>query len=113
MPTPAPRGWEKNRRSVAPVKIIPDPQEIKSAASKAFSKVKNSMLELHDSAEKTMKGYVEGEARKENQEEEDADLTPHEHERALKRSYRSFMILVNLKQMLIATLIKQSQASRR
>ena len=43
-----------------------------------------------------MKGYVEGEARKENQEEEeeeeDVDLTPHEHERALKGSYRSFMI---------------------
>ena len=42
-----------------------------------------------------MKGYVEGEARKENQEEEeeeDVDLTPHELERALKGSYRSFMI---------------------
>ena len=79
MPTPEPRGWEKKRRRVARVKIIPGPQEIKNAASKAFSKVKNSMLELHDSAKNTLKGYVEGEARKENQEEEDADLTPHEH----------------------------------
>ena len=42
-----------------------------------------------------MKGYAEGEARKENQEEEeeeDVDLTPHEHERALKGAYRSFAI---------------------
>ena len=94
MPTPAPRSKGKKRRPVAPVKIIPSPQEIKNAANKAFSKVKNSMLELHDSAKKTLKGYVEGEARKENQaeEEEDADLTPHEHERALKGAYRSFVI---------------------
>ena len=93
MPTPAPRSKGKKRRPVAPVKIIPSPQEIKNAANKAFSKVKNSMLELHDSAKKTLKDYVEGEARKENQEEEeDVDLTPHEHERALKGAYRSFVI---------------------
>ena len=35
---------------------------------------------------------MEGEAEKENQEEEDIDLTPHEHERALKGAYRSFVI---------------------
>ena len=94
MPKPALRSKGKKRRPVALVKIIPSPQEIKNAASKVFSKVKNSMLELHDSAKKTLKGYVEGEARKENQaeEEEDADLTPHEHERALKGAYRSFVI---------------------
>ena len=41
-----------------------------------------------------MKGYAEGEARKENQEEEveDVDLTPREHEKALKGAYRSFVI---------------------
>ena len=38
-----------------------------------------------------MKGYLEGEAEKENQ-EEDVDLTPHEHEGALKGAYRSFVI---------------------
>ena len=93
MPTPAPRSKGKKRRPVAPLKIIPSPQEIKNAASKAFSKVKNSMLELHDSTKKTLKDYVEGEARKENQEEEeDVGLTPHECERALKGAYRSFMI---------------------
>ena len=92
MPTPAPRSKLKKRRSVAPVRIIPSPQDIRNAASKAFSRVKNSILVLHDSAKKPLKGYVEGETRKENQEEEDVDLTPHEHERALKGSYRSFMI---------------------
>ena len=85
MPTSAPRSKEKKRRSVAPVKIIPSTQEIKNAASKAFSNVKNSMLGLHNSVKKTWKGYVEDEARKENQEEEeDVDLTPHKHERPLK-----------------------------
>ena len=92
MPTPAPRSKRKKRRSVAPVRIIPSPQEIRNAASKASSRVKNSILVLHDSAKKPLKGYVEGEARKENQEEEDVDLTPHEHERALKGSYSSFVM---------------------
>ena len=62
MPTPALRNKGKKKRPVAPVKIIPSPQEIKNAASKAFSKVKNSILELHDSAKKALKGYMEGEA---------------------------------------------------
>ena len=85
MPTSAPRSKGKKRRSVAPVKIIPSTQEIKNAASKAFSNVKNSVLGLHNSVKKTWKGYVEDEARKENQEEEeDVDLTPHKHERPLK-----------------------------
>ena len=58
--------------------------ELKMPPAK-LSKVKNSTLELHDCAKKTLKGYVEAEARKVNQEEgEDVDLTPHEHERALK-----------------------------
>ena len=93
IPTSEPRSKGKKRRSVAPVKIIPSTQEIKNAASKAFSNVKNSMLGLHNSVKKTWKGYVEDEARKENQEEEeDVDLTPHEHERALKGAYRSFVI---------------------
>ena len=94
MPTPPPTSKGKKARPVAPVKIIPSPQEITNAVSKAFSKAKNSMQQLHDSAKKTLKGYAEGEARKENQEEEeeDVDLTPHEHERALTGAYRSFAI---------------------
>ena len=73
------------------------------------------MLELHDSAKNSLKGYVEDEARKENreEEEEDVDLTPNEHERALKVSYRSFIILIHLKQILIAILIKPNHTSRR
>ena len=70
MPTPPLSSKGKERRPALSVKIIPSPQEIKNAASKAFSKVKNSILKLHDGAKKTLKGYVEGETRKENQEEE-------------------------------------------
>ena len=87
MPAPLPRSKGDKKRHVVPIKIIRSPQEIKNAASKAFSRVKNGILGLDDSAKKTLKGDVEGEARKENQEEEekeDIDLTPHEHERALK-----------------------------
>ena len=65
---------------------------IKSAVSKAFSRAKNSILGWYDGAKKTLKVDVEGEAEKGNQEEEDVDLTPHEHERALKGAYRSFVI---------------------
>ena len=40
-----------------------------------------------------MKGDVKSEAEKENQkEEEDIDLTPHEHERVSKGAYRIFVI---------------------
>ena len=68
------------------------PKPIKSAVSKAFSRAKNSIIGLYDGAKKTLKVDVEGEAEKGNQEEEDVDLTPHEHERALKGAYRSFVI---------------------
>ena len=65
---------------------------------------------------KTLRGDVEDEAEKgnqENQEEEDVDLTPHEHERALKGVYRSFVIAGNQKQILIVTLIRPNRISRR
>ena len=65
------------------------PKSVKNAVSKAFSRAKNSMLSLYDGAKKTLRGDVEDEAEKENQvnqenEEENIDLTPHEHERALR-----------------------------
>ena len=47
---------------------------------------------MYDGAKKTLKSDVEGEAEKENQDEEDIDLTPHEHGRTLKTAYRSFVI---------------------
>ena len=73
------------------------PKPIKNAISKAFSRVKNSILGLYDGAKKTLKGDVKAEAEKENQEEEeeeeeDVDLTPHEHKRALKGAYINFVI---------------------
>ena len=74
IPAPPPTSRGEKRRPIVPVKIIPSPQEIKNATSKAFSKVKSSILELHDSAKKTLTGGVEGEDRKENQDEEDEDV---------------------------------------
>ena len=68
------------------------PKPIRNAVSKAFSRTKNNILRLYDGAKKTLIGYVEGETEKENQEKEDVDLTPHEHEKALKGAFRSFVI---------------------
>ena len=69
-------------------------KSIKNAVSKAFLRVKNGILRLYDGAKNGLKGDVEGEVKKENQEEgdDDVDLTPHEHERALKGAYRTFVI---------------------
>ena len=44
---------------------------------------------MYDGAKKTLKDIKEKET--EDKEEEDVELTPHEHERALKGAYRSFM----------------------
>ena len=38
-----------------------------------------------------LKDIVENEAEEEQEEEKGIDLTPHEHERALRRTYRSFV----------------------
>ena len=67
------------------------PKPIKNTVSEAFLRGKNSILQLYDGAKKTLKGDVKSEAEKKIQ-EEDIDLTPHEHERALKGAYRSFVI---------------------
>ena len=68
------------------------PKPIKNAARKAL-RAKNSIVVLYDGAKKTLKGDVEAEGEEENQEEEEhIDLKPHEHERALKGAYRSFVI---------------------
>ena len=57
MLTPPPRSKRKKRRPATPVKIIPSPQEIKNATGKAFSRVKDSMLGLHDSAKKDIERH--------------------------------------------------------
>ena len=67
------------------------PKPIKKVVLKAFITFKNGILGLYDGAKETLKGIVKKEA-EEAEEEEDADLTPHEHERALKGAYRSFMM---------------------
>ena len=73
--------------------------------------VRTSVPRPHDSAKKTLKGDVERKSEKENQEEE-IDLTPHEHERPFKAVFKCFVISVHLKQILIVTLIKPNHTSR-
>ena len=68
------------------------PKPIRNAVRKAFSRTKKIILRLYDGARKTLIDDVEGEIEKENQEKEDVDLTPHEHEKALKGAFRSFVI---------------------
>ena len=55
------------------------------------------MLRLYDGAKKTLRGGVEDEAEKANQEnqeegQEDVNLKSQKHERTLKAAYRSFVI---------------------
>ena len=88
------------------------PKPIKKAVSKAFSRAKNSILGLYDGAKKTMKGIVEKEAEAGQQQEEDVDLTPHEHGRTLKGAYRSFVIPGTPKTNIDSYLIKPSHTSR-
>ena len=65
---------------------------IKKAVDEAFITFKNGILTLYDSAKKILKGIKEKEAEEELQQEEDVDLTPHEHERTFKGGYGSFVI---------------------
>ena len=55
--------------------------------------MKNSIMSIYDGAKKTLKDNIEKEVVEEQQQEEDNDLTPHEHERALKGAYIRFVIL--------------------
>ena len=59
-------------------------KQLKNAAGKAFSRVKNS-------AKKTLKRDVDNAAEKENQ-EGNIDLTLHENEKAFNGAFKSFMI---------------------
>ena len=54
--------------------------------------MKNSIMSLYNGAKKTLKDIVEKEAEEEQQQLKDINLTPHEHERALKGAYRSFVM---------------------
>ena len=50
------------------------------------------MVENMGYGQETLKDVVEKEAEEEQLQEEEIDLTSHEHERALKGAYRSFVI---------------------
>ena len=64
-------------------------QSVRETASLLY----NRMVENMGYGQETLIDIVEKEAEEEHQqEEEDVDLTPPEHERALKGAYRSFMM---------------------
>ena len=64
-------------------------QSVRETASLLY----NRMVENMGYGQETLKDIAEKEAEEEQQQEEDGvDLTPHEHERALKGAYRSFMM---------------------
>ena len=52
---------------------------------------RSKMPGQHDSAKKTLKGDVESEA-KNQEEEENIDLTPHENEKTFKGAFKSFVM---------------------
>ena len=96
----------------APVAAIRDAlaerlQSVRETASLLY----NRMVENMGYGLERLKDIVEKEA-EEEQEEENVDLTPHEHERALKGAYRSFVI-PGVKQILINISIKPNHISRR
>ena len=61
-------------------------QSVRETASLLY----NRMAENMGYGQETLKDIVEKEAGEQQQQEEDADLTTHEHERALKGAYKSF-----------------------
>ena len=92
-------------------------QSVRETASLLYNRV----VENVGYGQETLKDIVEKEAEEEQQQkEEDINLTPHEHERALKGAYRSFVMPglpktdIYLKQiLLIVILIKPNHISRR
>ena len=61
-------------------------QSVRETASLLY----NRMAENMGYGQETLKDIVEKEAGEQQQQEEDVDLTTHEHERALKGAYKSF-----------------------
>ena len=56
--------------------------------------MKKSIPSLYNGNKKTLKDVMKKEGKKGNQEqtEDEADLTPQKHERALKEAYKSFVL---------------------
>ena len=92
---------------VAATRLAERLQSVRETASLLY----NRMVENMGYGLERLKDIVEKEA-EEEQEEENVDLTPHEHERALKGAYRSFVI-PGVKQILINISIKPNHISRR
>ena len=71
----------------------------------------NRMMENMGYEQETLKDIIEKEAGEGQQQEEeydeDVNLTPHEHERALKEAYRGFRCLESLRRTLRVTLIRR------
>ena len=63
-------------------------QSVRDTASLLYNRM---MENMGYGQQERLKDIVEKEA-EEQQQEEDIDLTPHEHERALRRAYRSFVM---------------------
>ena len=71
-------------------------QSVRETTSLLYNRMTDNMGYGHE----RLKNIVEKEAEEEEEqqkEEEEVDLTPHKHERALKRAYRSFVIPGRLK----------------
>ena len=92
---------------VAATRLAERLQSVRETASLLY----NRMVENMGYGLERLKDIVEKEA-EEEQEEENVDLTPHEHERALKGAYRRFVI-PGVKQILINISIKPNHISRR
>ena len=92
MPTPPPRARGKERRPVLPAKIISSPQEMdefeKEEMKKSRPVVKNRLNKwydwLVDYVPKLIKNVVSKAFSRALKHKKIFDLTPHEHERALK-----------------------------
>ena len=77
----------------APVAVTRDAlAERLQSVRKTASLLYNRMMENMGYGQERLKDIMEKEAEEKQQQEEDVNLTPHEHERALKGAYRSFVI---------------------
>ena len=91
-------GWVRNQSTrlyyavSAPVAATRDALAERQSVSETASLLYYRIVENMGYGHETLKDIVEKERGEEQQKEEYVDLTPHEHERALKGAYRSFVM---------------------
>ena len=91
-------GWVRNQLTrlynavSAPAPATRDALAERQSVRETASLLYYRMVENMGYGRETLKDIVEKERGEEQQKEEDVDLTPHEHERALKGAYRSFVM---------------------